>query len=285
MRTEEISIRDPFVLPYDNKYYLYGTRAKDCWGPADGFDVYIGTDLENWDGPVEIFHNDGDFWADRNYWAPEVHLYNHRFYLFATFKSPERCRGTQILVSDHPAGPFRPHSAGPVTPSAWECLDGTFYVGRDGTPYMIFCHEWVQIHDGEVCAVRLSPDLKSAIGVPRTLFRASDAPWVRSVRGEWNFVTDGPCLHRTQNDGLVMFWSGFCEDGYAIGIARSGNGEINGIWTQDPVPLFSGDGGHGMLFRSFDGTFYLTFHTPNQTLLERPCFLSMTGLDPEGNLI
>ena len=69
MRREEINIRDPFVLTRNGQYYLYGTRGATCWGPADGFDVYVSRDLENWDGPFECFHNDGTFWADRNYWA------------------------------------------------------------------------------------------------------------------------------------------------------------------------------------------------------------------------
>ena len=87
MKTEEINIRDPFVLTHEGKYYLYGTRGATCWGPATGFDVYIGTDLENWEGPVSCFENDGSFWADRNYWAPEVHPWRGAWYMFASFKS------------------------------------------------------------------------------------------------------------------------------------------------------------------------------------------------------
>lgn len=70
MKTADINIRDPFVLCEDGKYWLYGTRGPTCWGEADGFDVYTSTDLENWEGPFVCFHNDGTFWADRNYWAP-----------------------------------------------------------------------------------------------------------------------------------------------------------------------------------------------------------------------
>ena len=80
MKREEINIRDPFVLTRNGQYYLYGTRGATCWGPADGFDVYVSRDLENWDGPFECFHNDGTFWADRNYWAPEVHEYHGKLY-------------------------------------------------------------------------------------------------------------------------------------------------------------------------------------------------------------
>ena len=85
MKREEINIRDPFVLTRNGQYYLYGTRGATCWGPANGFDVYVSRDLENWDGPFECFHNDGTFWADRNYWAPEVHEYHGKLYMLASF--------------------------------------------------------------------------------------------------------------------------------------------------------------------------------------------------------
>lgn len=36
MRTNEVNIRDPYVLVHEGKYYLYGTRSATCWGQADG---------------------------------------------------------------------------------------------------------------------------------------------------------------------------------------------------------------------------------------------------------
>ena len=134
MKRTEINIRDPFVLVHEGVYYLYGTRGATCWGPADGFDVYISRDLENWEGPHVCFHNDGTFWADRNYWAPEVYCYGGAFYMFASFKHPDVKRGTAVLKADSPMGPFRPHSDGCVTPRNWECLDGTLYVSKAGDP-------------------------------------------------------------------------------------------------------------------------------------------------------
>ena len=155
MKHSEINIRDPFVLVSEDKYYLYGTRGATCWGEATGFDVYVSRDLENWDGPFVCFENDGTFWADRNYWAPEVHAYKGAYYMFASFKNASVRRGTAILRADSPMGPFKPHSDGCITPKDWECLDGTLYVSRDGRPYMVFCHEWVQIGDGEIWAIML----------------------------------------------------------------------------------------------------------------------------------
>ncbi len=277
MKTEEIHIRDPFVLVHDGAYYLYGTRGPTCWGAADGFDVYTGKDLRIWEGPAVCFQNDGTFWADRNYWAPEVHPWKGAFYLFASFKSEHRRRGTAILRAESPAGPFRPWSDGPVTPAEWECLDGTFYLSPRGIPYMVFCHEWVQAGDGEIRAVRLTEDLKAAAGEPSLLFRASEAPWscpVRHSSGVTGYVTDGPFLWRLEDGRLLCLWSGFSEEGYAQGAALSDNGDIDGRFRQAD-PLFLKDGGHGMIFRGLDGQLFLTLHSPNRRMKERPVFIPL----------
>ena len=151
---------------------------------AVGFDCYISADLQTWEGPFPVFRPPAGFWADRNFWAPEVHAYHGRYFLFASFKAKGICRGTQILVADSPRGPFHPVSAGPVTPPDWECLDGTLFVAADGNPWMVFCHEWVQVGDGEICALPLSEDLASAVGEPIVLFRASQAPWVQRIESK-----------------------------------------------------------------------------------------------------
>ena len=175
LKTNEINIRDPFVLLRDGVYFLYGTRGATCWGLADGFDAYTGTDLENWEGPFTVFENDGSFWADRNYWAPEVHVWQGAYYMFASFKNETRRRGTAILKASSPLGPFTPWSDGPVTPADWECLDGTFYADKTGKPYMVFCHEWVQAKTGGMCVAALKPDFSGLAEAPRRLFDATAA--------------------------------------------------------------------------------------------------------------
>ena len=277
MRLDEINIRDPFVLLWQDAYYLYGTRGATCWGPATGFDVYISQDLENWSEPITCFENDGSFWADRNYWAPEVHLWQGRFYMFASFKNETRCRGTAILRADTPQGPFVPWSDGPVTPPDWECLDGTFYADETGRPYIVFCHEWVQVGDGEVWALPLTQDLTAADGRPTLLFRASEASWAKAVHhssGKVGYVTDGPYLWRDRLGRLLCLWSSFSETGYTQGLAVSDQGDISSHFSQ-LEPLFQENGGHGMLFRTKAGKTLLTLHAPNQHLLERPRFYPM----------
>lgn len=277
MRLSDINIRDPFVLVHEGRYYLYGTRGATCWGPADGFDVYVSRDLSEWDGPRACFHNDGGFWADRDYWAPEVHAYGGAFYMFASFKGEGMNRGTAILRADKPLGPFEPWSDGPVTPRDWMCLDGTFHLDGGGRPWTVFCHEWVQAGDGTVCAMPLTGDLRRADGDPVVLFRASDATWKRKLRhssGVEGYVTDGPFLWRLSGGALACLWAGFSDSGYTEAQAISDTGSIRGPWRQVD-PLFMADGGHGMLFRALDGRLLLTLHSPNEHLRERPVFVEV----------
>ena len=277
MRTDEINIRDPFVLLNEDTYYLYGTRGSTCWGEATGFDVYTSADLENWEGPTPCFENDGTFWADRNYWAPEVHPWQGAFYMFASFKSAARRRGTAILRAETPKGPFVPWSDGPVTPSDWECLDGTFYADEAGNPWIVFCHEWVQVGDGEVWAMPLTRDLRAPAGEPRLLFRASEAKWSKLIHhssGQDGYVTDGPFIWKAKDGRLLCLWSSLAESGYTQALAVSDTGRIDSHFSQLP-PLFERDGGHGMLFKTKENRLMLTLHSPNEHLKERPRFIPL----------
>lgn len=278
LRLKDIHIRDPFVLVHGGKYYMYGTRGMDTWGPGTGFDVYVSEDLQNWSGPHEVFARTPDFWADQNYWAPEVHKYRGRFYMFASFKREDRCRGTQILVADSPMRPFVPHSSGPVTPPDWECLDGTLYVDGSGVPYMVFCHEWLQVKDGEMCAVQLSDDLTCAVGQPKVLFRASQPAWA-SKTAEVH-VTDGPFLYTTAGGRLLMLWSSSVDGRYVSAISCADS--VTGRWTHCEELLFDQDGGHGMVFRALDGKMYFVFHTPNDIPNERP---AMIPVEERGDML
>jgi len=282
MRTlNDITIRDPFVLVFEGRYYMYGTRSHLTWKKPEilntqGFDVYVSDDLVHWSEPVEIFKRPNDFWATMNFWAPEVHLYEGKFYLFATFWDQLRCRGTQILVADNPLGPFELHSDGPVTPVDWECLDGTLYIAQDKTPYMVFCHEWVQITDGTICAIELTPDLSAAIGEPFVMLHGSTPKWADGDNDKNRFVTDGPCLHRTSTGQLIMFWSTLVNGKYVEAISYSDTGEISGNWITHDELLFTSDGGHGMVFKTLDEKLFFTLHSPNINYHEHPVFFELT---------
>ncbi len=270
MKTCDINIRDPFVLVENGVYYLYGTRGKNFGTHVGGFDVYTSSDLENWSEPTECFNSIENGLNIEVNWAPEVHKYNGFYYMFATFTDENKLRGTHILKADSPLGPFRPHSNGAVTPSEWMSLDGTLYVSRNNKPYIVFCHEHVQITDGTICYAQLSDDLTHTVGDVITLFSASSPCWADKKPAGENYVTDGPFLYRTNTDELIMVWSTFIQNQYAECMVRFNGGEIGTDFVH-LEPLIKNDGGHGMIFKK-DDELILTFHTPNQSLYERPSF-------------
>ncbi len=267
----ELRIRDPFIYTDTENgcYYMYGTTDLQANSIAanHSFSVWKSTDLEYFDGPVELFNSaGGDFWGERDFWAAEMHVYRGRYYLFGSCKSDTRHRGTQIFVSDRPDGRFVPVAPCAATPADWECLDGTLYV-EDGIPYMVFCHEWTQIQNGTICAVPLTADLTAAAGEPVLLFHGSDDSSV-SESGPGIYVTDGPFLW--QEDGLVhMIWSSFGQGRYLVLEAEAPS--VLGPWRH-LGSHFDFDGGHAMLFRTLAGQRMISLHTPNTAGRERAFF-------------
>ncbi|EHL12214.1 hypothetical protein HMPREF9624_00521 [Oribacterium asaccharolyticum ACB7] len=273
--TDLIRIRDPFIVADHTSmlYYLFGTTDKDPWnGKGEGFQVYRSRDLKLWAEPEFVFYPPKGFWGVKNFWAPEIHYYRNAWYLIASFYADGKHRGVQIFKSTAVTGPYSPISSGPVTPEDWDCLDGTLFI-EENSPWLVFSHEWTQIQDGAICAIRLSDDLSTAIGEPFTLFHATDAPWSVADTGDViitsgkNYVTDGPFLFHDKGR-LKMLWSSFAKCGYAIEIAESMNGKLEGPWKHQNQPEFS-FGGHGMIFETFSGERYLALHAPNIAGKER----------------
>jgi arabinan endo-1,5-alpha-L-arabinosidase len=284
MKLRDIQIRDPFVLPVaaESCYYLFGSTDKNIWeAPGTGFDAYRSADLEHWEGPIPAFRPSAGFWGSTQFWAPEVHAIGDKYYLIATFNAPgKRLRGSQVMVADRPQGPYSPQGE-PITPAHWSCLDSTLWREPDGSFWTIFAHEWLQVHDGGMWACPLNAELVPS-GRPVFLFNASEAPWVRPMNARVQcfdaarpypcYVTDGPFLYRAPSGTLLMLWSSIGDHGYAMGISRSVSGAITGPWEHLPEPVVAADGGHGMVFRTFDGRLHMTFHQPNRTPCERAVF-------------
>ena len=281
MKLSEIYLRDPFIYVEDDVCYLIGTSDKQAWGgKASGFLGYKSIDLVNFEGPYVLFENSDEFWADENFWAPELHKINGKYYIFASFFKKGLHRASQVLICDTPFGRYKP-SFKPFTPKEWECLDATHYE-ENGKHYAVFCHEWVQTHDGEVCVGELNNDFTELKNI-KLLFHASEAKWVVNYTPTSeipNLVTDGPFIYKTKDNVLLMIWSSFSKDGYALGVAKSENG-IFGPWIQNDEPLIKNGGGHGMIF-TFKGKLYLIIHINNdEHLKERPCIIEIIEKDNE----
>ena len=283
LRLSDFNVHDPWILAHapTKTYYLYTSNNGRITGVnRPGTIAYRSKDLLNWEGPLVVFTlPEGTWAANQPAWAPEVHEYKGRFYLFTTLHNPEKViasppavwrtthmRGTVTAVSNSPEGPFTLlKTDGPVPPADFMTLDGTFYVDRSGRPWMVYAHEWIQKIDGTMEAVPLKEDLSAASGAPIYLFKGSDAPWLNeqgtASAKENHYVTDGPELFRTKDGHLLMLWSSYDNGGYVQTVARSKSGELKGPWEQ-LSPLVRGDSGHGMLFHTFDGQLMMVLHRP-----------------------
>ena len=295
-RLTDIPAHDPFVLADSSTgtYYLYTGAVPSLHGVESyGVLTYTSQDLEYWKGPYLVFTVPENSWAHPQHgaWAPEVHAYKGRYYLFVTLHHQERklegepvqgyekhWRGTVIAVSDSPAGPFEMiNLEAPVVSPTQMTLDGTLYIDEQDAPWMVYCHEWIQTIDGTIEAVRLADDLSTAIGEPMTLLQASSAPWLSQQQHVPEdqetsvYVTDGCQLYRTSSGKLMMLWSSYEGDSYVQTIARSISDTLAGPWEQ-LEPLVKEDSGHGMLFQTFDQQWMLILHRPFDMPASR-CYL------------
>ena len=262
-KTSEIRIRDPFVLVYGQKYFMYGT----CVAKGLGYGCYVSEDLENWAGPTNVFSAPAGYDGTNNFWAPECHFYQGNFYLFATyFSQSTQHRGVSIFKSESPLGPFEEITAGHITPHSWDSIDGTLYMDGTGQPWMVFVHEWTSMDDGigTMAAAKMSLDLTCFTSEPIQLFKANDPVW--TIGG----VTDGPFMYKTTDGKLLMLWSNSAIGrGYCVGLAKSSNGDLDGTWSHGFDPLYSKgryfdlDGGHPMLFTDLNGRLIMCIHSPN----------------------
>lgn len=261
IRYGSFQARDPFIMqdPESGLYYLHVNNKP-------GFKVYESKDLKMWKDKGNAFVADNDFWGKEDFWAPDVYPYKGKYYLFATFSAPGKKRGTSILVSDKPDSGFKPLTNGPITPAGWMSLDGSLHVDESGTPWLLFCREWLEVGNGEIYLQQLSADLKTVVGEPRLLFNAGSAAWTGTITsaGTTGYVTDAPFIYKAMNGHLLMLWSSFTKAGkYAIGIARSESGKLEGPWTLDEAPINDDHGGHAMLFKGSGGRLMISYHAPN----------------------
>ena len=289
---DSIRLSDPFILADDNTstYYMTGSGGK----------LWKSKDLSRWAGPFEVTKTDPDSWMgkDPEIWAAELHEYKGKYYYFATFTNPNKFidtvqgraierRGSHVLVSDQPDGPYVPMEEETYLPPSKPTLDGTLWIEEDGTPYMIFCHEWLQNLNGTMEKIQLKPDLSGSIGRGEILFRASDSPWSRDeIDGKIvpNMVTDGPFVFKTRTGKLGMLWTSWVHENYTQGVAYSESGTLDGPWIQEEEPITPPNFGHGMLFTTFNGQLLMSLHShrvgENGKYIRHP---ELFRLDDSGN--
>jgi hypothetical protein len=289
--TDSIRLSDPFVFAdkHTKTYYMTGTGGL----------MWKSKNLRTWSGPYTVAKTDPHSWMGPRpmIWAAEIHPYKGKYYYFATFTNREvhidtvasnviDRRASHVLVSDKPDGPYTPMPDPTYLPADKPTLDGTFWIDKDGKPYMVYCYEWLQNLNGTIEKIELKADLSGSVGEGKVLFRASDSPWSREKTAYGtdrpNKVTDGPFLFTTSTGRLGMLWTSWVYDVYTQGVAYSESGTLDGPWVQEPQPITPPNYGHGMLFTDFRGNHLMAVHSHakrGETTIRTPHFflVSLNG--------
>jgi len=194
-------LRDPYMVVCDDAYYLYGTLVKNngdwkdtAWGcyKNEG-DLTSG----KWALTKELVYEKPAN-AEKNFWAPEVHKYNGKYY-FYTCSWSNKDNGKQsigVAVSDSPTGPFVDIGKELVKGSqtldethTWEDIDPTVWIETDengvehrylcwGNTRMFIC----ELNEDMISVKDLDGDGKITYGtdiinkIPPKSF--TEAPWI-----------------------------------------------------------------------------------------------------------
>lgn len=151
-----LAIGDPFVLRYNGMYYMYPSSSGGT-EKERGIRVFVSEDMVNW--TYRGFAAEG--YAATYGWAPEVVYYNGTFYMVT---GPN---GTShyVLASDNPLGPFTP-----VSEDLGSGIDGSLWIGDDGTMYFLYAPEangglqGVAVFDPETGTLGRAADLLTYLG-------------------------------------------------------------------------------------------------------------------------
>ena len=286
----DLRIRDPYIVAKDGKYYLYKSLNLE---KPERVVVHVSEDLENWSEEKTVYTFPEDSWKDAEIWAPEVHEYLGKFYIFLSIKGKNGLRGTEISVSDTPDGIFTPIANRPATPLDKSCIDGTLFVDGD-TPYIIYSRDWPNnfikekgVYVGQIWGQELSKDLTTPVGEPFLMFESNECPYSleRPATGIWEdkpmvrYGSDAPFINRLSNGKLFLTWSPYPNNNYVIlGAVADG---IKGKWKHIDKPLYDNNGGHAMFFTTFDGKRKVCMHQPEAWMKERALILDVIEKDGE----
>ncbi len=211
---------DPFVLLYEDQYYMYCTIENDrilkdhrsfdtSIGNQDGFYVYQSADLIHWENKGFCLKKE-DVIGEKWFWAPEVLYHNGKFYM--VYAAEEHMA---VAVADNPLGPFKQEE------KRWlyegKAIDGHMFVDDDGTVYLYY----VRVHDGNrIYVARLSEDLLHMEEVYEDCLLEAEEEW-ETIDSS---VVEGPAVLKHKGIYYLTYSANHtrCID-YAVGVATARN--------------------------------------------------------------
>lgn len=266
-QNKEINLADPTIFFYKGVYYMYGTVEGET---GNGFLVYTSTNLHSWKTSREsnggYALSKGSSFGTSNFWAPQVFVYNNKFYM--AYVANE---AIAIAEGRSPVGPFVQSAKRPLLAPVKQ-IDPFVFIDEDGKKYLYH----VRLTEGNKLFVAEMTDDFSAIK-PETLKECITAtePWENTSNSKWP-VTEGPSV--LKHDSLYyLFYTAndFRNPDYAVGYAVSKS--PYGPWKKyEGNPIISKKNlgmngtGHGDFVMDKEKNLWYVMHTHNSAAKVTP---------------
>ncbi len=282
------SAADPMVVEHEGTYYLYATGGKTL-------SVRTSKNMVSWSDPKQIFSlTEQTTWGKKDCWAPEVHEYKGKFYLFFCGRDANNIFKGSVAVCDTPDGTFLPVTKQPLLNFSFSVIDLSFFEDDDGRTYIYYSKDCsTNIVNGtktsQSFGVEVSNDFTRLIG-QHVLCSTPTQSWeTESGNTIWN---EGPAVFKHNGTYYMLFSANYYQSkNYAVGYCTSdtplalyekpkgscilkGNGED-----------ITGSGHCNLLYMGDE--IYLTYHShtvPPNTENGRSLYIDKLIIEEDGSL-
>jgi len=266
---------DPFVVLHEGVYYLTGT----C-GAGDALCIWKSSRLSSFDTgeKVRVWKAKASGPASGQVWAPELHQFGKRWYLYFTASDGiDDHHRHYVLESegDSPLGPYA--ERGRVDPE-WEhyAIDGSILRLVDGRTYWMYCA-------GGLWIVEMESPTRVKAGARRVQFAAKthdwESAWVQRDgvwhKGDGGWVEAPQALQRNGRTFVAYSAGHTCTPHYYVGLLEliASDPLDAASWRKEPEPILGPHAGaegsvystgHNCFTKSPDGTEdWIVYHGRN----------------------
>jgi GH43 family beta-xylosidase len=260
------NIGDPYILKYNNQYYLYATSS------PDGFKVWQSDNLIDWTvkGLALDKNNTANNWGTGNFWAPEVKFIDGKFYMTYSARMTNGKMKVRIAASDNPLGPFINWSEPFLLDDDFSYIDADLL--PDGDKVFMFYTKDCSLniingkHVSQIYVVELNKDLKSFSTQP-VLATTPDQAW-ESPNNDWIW-NEGSYAMKHENTYYLMYSANvYNGQDYSVGYATSSNPfgpwikyAGNPILKKNMSIQVSGPGHNSVTTSPDDKEMFIVYHT------------------------
>ena len=281
------SAADPMIVEHEGVFYLYSTGNTTL-------SVRTSKNLLTWSDPKQIFALSQTGWGVKNCWAPEVHKYNGKFYLFFCGRDSSGIFHGSVAVCDTPDGTFVPVTKEPLLNFNYSIIDLSFFCDDDGRTYILYSKDCsTNVVNGKKVSqsygVEVSNDFTRTIG-EHVLLTTPDVSWeMKSGNTIWN---EGPVVFKRNGKYYILYSANYYQSAdYGIGYAVADS--ILGPYTkpksnclvQGNGTTITGPGHNNLLF--FGDEIYIVYHAhtiPPNTDNGRSLYINQLIVKDDGTL-